>query len=207
MKKSFLTLSAFLLLAGFSACTNNTDTTTTTTTDTTMTAGDTGSQVNGGMNAGASNNSSYSSNKLNASDSAFVMKAAEGGMAEVQGGQVAQQNAQNDRVKNFGQMMVTDHGQANQQLQNMLQAKGMSMPNDLPMDKQQMLNKMKNMHGASFDKSYMRDMVDDHQKDVDDFQKQANMASDPDVRAWAAQALPVLRKHLDSAKAINSALK
>jgi len=202
MKKSVFPIAGILLMAGVTACTNNTDQTTATD-STTMTTTDT---TTAGMNAGA-NNTTYSNAKLNEGDSAFVMKAAAGGMTEVQGGQVAQQNAQNDRVKNFGQMMVTDHSQANQQLQNLLQAKGMSMPSNLPDDKQKMLNQWQSMKGASFDKAYMKDMVEDHEKDVADFQKQANSATDPDVRAWASQTLPVLQKHLDSAKAINSSIR
>ncbi|HET7899135.1 MAG TPA: DUF4142 domain-containing protein, partial [Flavisolibacter sp.] len=121
--------------------------------------------------------------------------------------QTAQQNAQNDRVKSFGQMMVTDHGQANQQLQSLASAKGITLPADLPQDKQKMLNDMQKMQGASFDKHYMSDMVKDHQKDVSEFEEQSNKATDPDLKAWATQTLPVLRKHLDSAKAINSAIK
>ena len=209
MKKSYLAVAGFILVTGVTACGNNSDsdtsTTTTTTDSSTMTAGDTS---NASMNTGAAgSNTTYSSAKLNAADSTFVMKAAIGGMTEVQGGQTAQQSAQNDRVKNFGQMMVNDHSKANQQLQSLAAAKGMTLPADLPADKQKMLTQMKSMQGAAFDKHYMSMMVDDHQEDVADFEKQANSASDPDVRSFASQTLPVLKMHLDSAKAINSAIK
>jgi len=209
MKKSYLAVAGFILVTGVTACGNNSDsdtsTTTTTTDSSTMTAGDTS---NASMNTGAAgSNTTYSSAKLNAADSTFVMKAAIGGMTEVQGGQTAQQSAQNDRVKNFGQMMVNDHSKANQQLQSLAAAKGMTLPADLPADKQKMLTQMKSMQGTAFDKHYMSMMVDDHQEDVADFEKQANSASDPDVRSFASQTLPVLKMHLDSAKAINSAIK
>lgn len=211
MKKSYLAVAGFILVAGVTACGNNSDsdksaTTTTTTDSSTMTTGDTS---NASMNTAAptNNNTNYSSAKLNAADSTFVMKAAIGGMTEVQGGQTAQQSAQNDRVKNFGQMMVNDHSKANQQLQSLAAAKGLTLPADLPASKQKMLTTMKSMQGAAFDKHYMGMMVDDHQEDVADFEKQANSASDPDVRSFASQTLPVLKKHLDSAKAINSAIK
>ena len=50
-------------------------------------------------------------------------------------------------------------------------------------------------------------MVDDHQGDVDKFEKASNNAKDAAVKAFAAKTLPVLRMHLDSAKAVNDGLK
>jgi putative membrane protein len=135
------------------------------------------------------------------------MKAAMGGMMEVQGGQTAQQNAQNDRVKNFGQMMVTDHGQANQELMSLVSNKGMNIPNTLPADKQKMLDQMKNTKGTAFDKHYMGMMLSDHKKDVAEFKEEANKAKDPDLKAWVNKTLPVLQRHLDSAQAINGNIK
>src|SRR5438309_2156957 len=47
------------------------------------------------------------------SDQTFVMKAAKGGMAEVELGKLAAQKGSSDQVKKFGQRMVDDHGKAN----------------------------------------------------------------------------------------------
>ena len=216
MKKMYLSLAGILLLAGFSACTNNTDSTTTAvdSSSSTMKSGDTSTAGTSRMNADSSattggnmNSTSYSNAKLNKEDSTFVMKAAMGGMEEVQGGQAAQQNGQNDRVKNFGQMMVNDHGKANQELMSLASAKGITIPTTLPTDKQKMVDQMKGMQGASFDKHYMGMMVTDHKKDVAEFEKEAKSANDPDLKAWAAKTLPVLKTHLDSAQAINGSIK
>ncbi len=51
-----------------------------------------------------------------AADSMFVKKAAQGGLAEVELGQLATQKAANEEVKKFGQRMVDDHSKANDQL-------------------------------------------------------------------------------------------
>ena len=61
--------------------------------------------------------------------------------------------------------------------------------------------------GREFDREYMKMMVDDHQEDIDEFEKCSNNSKDADLKAFAAKTLPVLRTHLDSAKAINDALK
>src|SRR3954470_17861548 len=65
--------------------------------------------------------------KLSAKDTSFDQEAAMGGMAAVELGNLAQQNAQNDEVKQFGSRMVQDHTQANQQLMPILSAENITM--------------------------------------------------------------------------------
>lgn len=207
MKKLSFPLAGFFVLACCFACSNNTDTTTTTD-STSVTTGDTSNAMNNAAtDTMAANNMSYSSTKLNAADSTFVMKAAMGNMMEVQGGQVAQQNAQNERVKNFGTMMVNDHGKANQELMSLASAKGLNIPNMLPQDKQKEIDQMRSMNGAAFDKHYMGMMVTDHKKDVAEYEKLSGSASDADLKNYITKTLPVLKTHLDSAQAINTAIK
>jgi putative membrane protein len=40
-------------------------------------------------------------------------------------------------------------------------------------------------------------MLEDHKKDVAEFRKESQSASDPDVKEFAAKTLPTLEKHLD----------
>jgi putative membrane protein len=137
----------------------------------------------------------------------FIKDAASGGMMEVELGRYAEKSAQNPRVKKFGAMMVRDHSKANDELKSIVTKKNMQfMPamDDKTHDK--MTDVMKKQ-GADFDKDYMDLMVDDHQKDVDRFKKEAEKNEDPDLKAWAAKTLPTLLMHLDSAKAIQGSLK
>jgi putative membrane protein len=53
----------------------------------------------------------------------------------------------------------------------------------------------------------MKMMVNGHEDVVKDFEKCAQNGTDPDVKTFAAQTLPTVRMHLDSAKAIHKALK
>ena len=60
-----------------------------------------------GKSARSSDTSSTASTKAGA-DAAFVKKAGQGGMAEVELGKLATQKASSDDVKQFGQKMVDD---------------------------------------------------------------------------------------------------
>lgn len=139
--------------------------------------------------------------------STFMNEAAMSGMAEVQLGKLAQEKATNARVKSFGEMMVRDHTAANNDLQTIAQQKNVMLRKDLEGNHKNHYEDLSKKTGADFDKAYMKMMVDDHQDAIDDFEKVAESGTDPDVKTFASQKLPTLRKHLDEAKAINKSLK
>jgi len=135
-----------------------------------------------------------------ASDKTFMAKAAQGGMAEVQLGQLAIQRGANAGVKSFGQRMVQDHSKANQELMGLAQRKGVTLPKDISKEDKAIYKKLAKLSGAAFDSSYMKDMVEDHTKDVAEFQKESQKGKDADVKAWAAKTMPTLQMHLQMAE-------
>lgn len=143
---------------------------------------------------------------LTGDDSTFVMEAAIGGMMEVESGNLAQQNAMNQRVKDFGSMMVTDHSKANSELKSLVGGRLM-IPETLPEDLRKHMDEMRKMTGKAFDNHYVKMMEDDHKKTIDKFQKQSQSGNDAQLKSWAAAQLPVLQKHRDSVEAIRKALK
>jgi len=144
--------------------------------------------------------------KLSAKDKSFAQEAAMGGMAEVELGNLAQQNAQNDEVKQFGSRMVQDHTQANQQLMPILSAENITMPQQLDEKHKATYDRLSKMRGAEFDRAYMRDMVQDHEKDVKKFRQEAEHANNPELKSFAQQTLPVLEQHLKLAHETSKSL-
>ena len=132
----------------------------------------------------------------------FVMKAADGGMMEVELGKIAQQKAQSQRVKNYADMIVADHTKANDELKSIVTTK-IVMPAAMSDEHQKNIELLKNKSGADFDKSYINMMIDDHKKDIAEFKKASQNVKDAGIKGFATNALPVLQKHLDSAKAIH----
>lgn len=137
-------------------------------------------------------------------DKEFVMKAASGGMMEVQAGELAQQNGMNERVKNFGTMMVNDHGKANAELKSIAANKNIMLPDSMMPEHKEHLEMLKIKKGREFDQTYMTLMVDDHKKDVNEFEQASNNVNDAEIKAFASKTVPVLKMHLDSAQAIKN---
>jgi putative membrane protein len=144
----------------------------------------------------------FGCNKEATDSSSFTTKAAQGGMAEVQLGNLALAKAQSADVKEFAQQMVTDHTKANNDLKNVAAKKSVALPTDINEEQKSTVEKLSKLSGADFDKRYVDSMVEDHEKDVKEFTAQAQSGTDPDVKAFAAKTLPTLQSHLDMIKGI-----
>jgi putative membrane protein len=144
--------------------------------------------------------------KLSEKDRNFAKEAALGGMAEVELGRLAHQNAQHDDVKQFGARMVRDHSAANQKLETILAAKDMTVPRQLDEKHHKTVDRLSKMRGAEFDRAYMREMVEDHNKDVKKFHQEAQHGNDADLKSFAQSTLPVLEEHQKLAHEISRSL-
>jgi putative membrane protein len=133
-------------------------------------------------------------------DQNFVNEAAQGGLVEVRLGELAQQQAKSPEVKDFGQRMVEDHGQANDKLKEMSEQKGIELPQDLSEDGQAIYEELQQKSGAEFDEAYMDEMVSDHEGDVAAFEDYVENAKDAELRSFAEETLPTLKEHLELAK-------
>ena len=145
---------------------------------------------------------SGTSAKLAPADRQFIKKAAQGGLAEVQLGQLATEKADSSEVKQFGQRMVDDHTKANDQLKQVASQKGITVPDQLSAKDAATKARLEKLSGKAFDRAYMSDMVTDHTKDVSEFRMESKNAKDPDVKNFASQTLPTLQEHLKEAKSI-----
>ena len=132
------------------------------------------------------------------------MKAAQGGMTEVQLGQMAADKATSQDVKDFGSKMVTDHGKANDELKSIAGTKGITLSDKLDAKHQAMVDKMTATSAAAFDKAYVSAMVKAHEKDDALFSKEAASGDDADIKAFAAKTDDVVKMHLKMIQDIQS---
>jgi putative membrane protein len=139
-------------------------------------------------------------------DSEFVTKAASGGMLEVELGKVLAAKATTSEAKQFGHQMVTDHTKANAELKAIAVKHNITLPAGLGEDHQKVYKDVTEKQGADMDKEYLKEMVKDHQADVQEFTEASVKASAPDLKAFATKTLPVLQHHLEMAQKMSAAL-
>lgn len=162
--------------------------------------------VSNTMGNAANSMSNSVSSMTTPSPESFLTDAAEGGMTEVELGKLAQTKTKDPEIKKFAQMLVEDHSKANSEVKSLAAKKNINLPTGMG-SHQSNYDKLKGLSGDEFDEEFVEDMVSDHEKDVSTFQKVAQNSTDPDVKAFAAKTLPVLQKHLDTIKGIQSKMK
>jgi putative membrane protein len=135
-------------------------------------------------------------------DSAFYKHAAEGGLSEVELGNLAQTKSNNESVKDFGAMMIKDHTAANDKLKEVAASKNISLPTSGSMGQMATKAKLEVLSGDTFDKSFIKGMIKDHEGAIALFKKEAATGQDPDAKAFAVATLPTLRAHLKKIKSI-----
>lgn len=134
------------------------------------------------------------------SNEGFVRNAAEGNMAEVKLGQLAQEKAQSPEVKKFAERMINDHTKANEQLKQVANQEHINFPTDVSSKHAQTYRTLEKLSGPEFDKAYARTMLQDHEKDVAEFKREAGSAQSGPVKQYAQETLPTLESHLQEAK-------
>ena len=139
---------------------------------------------------------------MSSRDRDFLMDAAVGGLMEVELGRIAAQQGTSDAIKQFGQRMVDDHGNANTELMSLASSKGITLPTSLDDKHRAQVTKLSAMSGADFDRAYAKMMLKDHEKDVSEFEKQSTKGTDADIKAFVSKTLPTLQEHLTMARAL-----
>ena len=132
----------------------------------------------------------------------FAVKAANGGMMEVQMGKLAEEKAVSKAVKDFGAMMVKDHSKANDELKSLAASKNITLPATVGSDMQKDIDDLSKDTARQFDKNYIDKMISDHKDDIDLFEKAAKNSKDSAFKNFAVKTLPTLYKHLGATKAI-----
>ena len=135
-------------------------------------------------------------------DEPFLKQAMQGDMAEVKMGQLAQQKGANDKVKQFGQMLESDHSQNLEKAKSVAQEIGMTPPESVNAEQKATYEKLSKLSGQQFDHEFAQHMVQDHKKDINAFEQESKKSGK--VASFAQDALPVLRKHLQIAESLNS---
>lgn len=132
---------------------------------------------------------------------AFLTKAIEGDNSEITLGRVAEHKGASPEVRRFGAMLVHDHAASRVQAEKIASAFGVKPTSELQPEAKDELNKLHGLSGKAFDQEFARYMVQDHRKDIDDFNQEAQ-GGQPRLAAFAKKTLPTLHKHLDMAEHI-----
>jgi len=205
MKKTFIYFIAAATFAG-TACSSTDTVTDDTTADTAVTTDPTTSaditEETGGVTEAVDTETLDAATLTEMDDPTFMMTAASSNMLEVELGNMALQNSSDPKVKEFAQMMVNHHKQANEELKTIASELNTTLPQNLMPMHQAMVAKLSGKTGDEFNEAYMDIMETAHKMDVTMFEAKSNNATNPSVQAYAVKGLPILQTHHNMATEI-----
>jgi putative membrane protein len=138
-----------------------------------------------------------------------IAKAVESNMAQVQLGKVAADKSENPKVKDFANMMVSEHEDALMKLSSL--PGGNSSGVKLNSKHQQLKERLSQLSGAQFDQQYMKAMVTEQQENVKFLEQQSRRSTGStsggtDLPSIAKDLLPMARQNLQMAEEIQKEL-
>ncbi|MFN7992397.1 MAG: DUF4142 domain-containing protein [Bryobacteraceae bacterium] len=137
---------------------------------------------------------------LSSADKAFLKTAAEANMTEAHLGKMAQDQASTDAVKNFGQTLVQDHTKAYDELTAVANKAGESIPKGIDVRKDHAIGLLSREKGTGFDRQFARHEVQDHERTIAEFRREADRGQNPDLKSYAQRMIPALEDHLHKAQ-------
>ncbi len=104
--------------------------------------------------------------------------------------------------------MVDDHGKAGKRLNDIAVQKSATLPVGVSDEQQKHIERLSALSGPEFDRAYIELMVSAHKADLKAFKRgHAEDSQDPDLKAFAADMVPMIQEHLAAAEAIDQHLK
>ncbi len=145
-----------------------------------------------------------SGEKLTGKEKRFMNSAGEGNSAEVMMAELALKNGESQGVKDFAQRMITDHKDANMQLDAIAKSHGLGKfePMVTGPDKA-MYAQMTSLKGTAFDTAYIKHAVVDHEKDLKEYNEAKKDVKDEELLAYVDKTASVVEEHLKMAKELS----
>jgi len=137
-------------------------------------------------------------------DREFMIGAAQSNINEIASGQIAVKKANSAAIRDYAQKMIQEHTKANQELADIAQSKGISLPSEGDSSNKTVISNLEKLSGSEFDRDYMKSQVDAHKKTASLISMYQSSGSDREMMSYATKNLPVVQIHLKMAQSMNS---
>lgn len=132
----------------------------------------------------------------------FLMNAMRGDNAEIEAGRLAAEEGSTDAVREYGEMLVQEHGAHKAQVAQVGQAFGVQPMDEPTPEGAQLMTRLQDLSGAEFDRAFAQGMVESHRRSIAMYEQQQAVGGPEQVATLVRESLPVLRRHLERAEAL-----
>lgn len=136
----------------------------------------------------------------------FLIKSADARMMNAQAGLLAIEKGTNSAIRDFGERIMKDHSLLLEKIKKLASQRDIYLPDQLSTKKVGDHRNLSEENGRDFDKTFIKMIIVDHERDLKLFKKAAQ-CNDPEVSAFAKHYLPLIQSDLDKIKKIKLALQ
>ena len=145
---------------------------------------------------------------VNGTDRKLMVKLGQGDASEFELANKVLPHASSARVRDFANLMITDHRRAFEDLERIARSNGVTLTRAMDDEHKAFEATLaRRRAGAAYDRTYMDEMVKDHEKDTRDVEKAIRLIHDPALAGWARNELQIIQKHLRLARMVRSKLR
>ena len=137
----------------------------------------------------------------------FLAQAASANQFEIASSQLALQASQNAAVRNYANLLISDHMRLGAQVTAAAQSAGLTMPPPglLPAQQAALAQLQAAATGPNFDMAYRQAQIDAHNQAIGLMQNYSTGGDVPALRSAAGGAIPMMQMHLQQAQMLNVA--
>ena len=128
-------------------------------------------------------------------------------MSELKPGVFTQARADDQRVKDFGKQMVTDHGRDMEELKGIASQKQIQLPQAMNQEQLKEAEKLSQLSGKALDREYVKYEAKDHREDMKDQKGQIKKTPDPELKHFASRELEAVTGHKQKIDVIQGEIK
>jgi putative membrane protein len=147
---------------------------------------------------------STTTKNVSSRESHFIKKAAEGNSGEVALAEAVKGRTQDPQLRDYTEMLIRDHTQANSELRTIADARGVAWPTTMKEETKHEIHRAETLPPGELDNAMIKHWVKDHKKDIKEYETEAKHVKDPELKQYVTTTLPVLQKHLERAEALES---
>ena len=137
----------------------------------------------------------------------FVDSVAQSDGYELAAAQTALAQSRNPQVRAFAERMMADHERMSQDLRDAAVAAGLKPPQPrVGGDQAWFLAALQSLRGAPFDREYGRQQMLAHTSTLTVMRSYADKGTDPSLRRMAASSVPIVERHLQTARQLHQSL-
>jgi putative membrane protein len=135
----------------------------------------------------------------------FASQAAIIGKAEIELGQIALKNTQDNDVRTYAERLVKDHSAADKKLKAIAAKENLQLPQSLDQEHESLKMKLQSLKGEDFDRAYVNAMAKGHDKAIALFESASQQPQMPgELKQFAASTLPTLEQHKEMAHSLHA---